>query len=317
MKYDVSIIVLTYNPNKEKLFATIRSIICQKNINFEIVISDDGSEINFFKEIDSYLGSCNIDYQLIRHEENKGTVYNFYDAIKHSEGEYNYVISPGDLIYDESVVSSFYYFATNNKIEVCFGNAVCYSYDNKVLNVNTQISKPYKPYIYDLNKNSVLAGISFFFGNSILGAGMLRTKRSSEKYLKEAIEYAKFLEDESTNSLAIMDGEKIIHYDNNVIWYESNDGISNSDNQKWDIRISKERENIIDYLKCKYCDNSILNIVDYSIHSSSKITDWCWRLVHYPYETFLIICSKIFYKKKKKNKIYFDVKILEKYLDTN
>ena len=49
MKTDVSVVVLTYNSDMEKLFGTLRSAICQKQIRFDIVISDDGSD-NFDKE---------------------------------------------------------------------------------------------------------------------------------------------------------------------------------------------------------------------------------------------------------------------------
>ena len=43
--HQVSVIILSYNPKIEKMCRTIRSIIGQKNINFEVFVSDDGSTL--------------------------------------------------------------------------------------------------------------------------------------------------------------------------------------------------------------------------------------------------------------------------------
>ena len=40
---DISICVLTYQPNYEKLFMTLTSIICQQGCSYEIIIADDGT----------------------------------------------------------------------------------------------------------------------------------------------------------------------------------------------------------------------------------------------------------------------------------
>ena len=49
-KYDISVIIVTYNPKWEKLRTTILSILFQKNINIEIIVSDDGSKNNLFEQ---------------------------------------------------------------------------------------------------------------------------------------------------------------------------------------------------------------------------------------------------------------------------
>ena len=51
----VTICVLTYNPDWIKFRNTLRSIICQRNVDFDIVVSDDGSEENYFDKAEEFL----------------------------------------------------------------------------------------------------------------------------------------------------------------------------------------------------------------------------------------------------------------------
>ena len=44
----ISVVVLTYNPDSEKLLATLRSVICQQDVDYEVILSDDGSVDNRF-----------------------------------------------------------------------------------------------------------------------------------------------------------------------------------------------------------------------------------------------------------------------------
>ena len=50
MKEKVSVIVLTYNPLKQKLIATLKTKNSQKNVDIQVIISDDGSKENYFEE---------------------------------------------------------------------------------------------------------------------------------------------------------------------------------------------------------------------------------------------------------------------------
>lgn len=47
-EYEVSVVVASYNPQIEKLLFTIKSIVNQKNVDIQIVITDDGSFENIF-----------------------------------------------------------------------------------------------------------------------------------------------------------------------------------------------------------------------------------------------------------------------------
>lgn len=77
LKYDVTIVICTYNPRWDKLKKTLDACITQKNINFQIVITDDGSPNNLFEQVRIYFQNNQFeDYKLSALEKNKGTVCN-------------------------------------------------------------------------------------------------------------------------------------------------------------------------------------------------------------------------------------------------
>lgn len=63
----------TYNPVYEKMMLTIDSIICQKGVNIELIMTDDGSKNNYFGEIKEHLRNKGvINFELIEYKENQG-----------------------------------------------------------------------------------------------------------------------------------------------------------------------------------------------------------------------------------------------------
>ena len=85
MNYDFSVVVLSYHPDKEKLMATLRSVVMQKGVSFEIIVADDGSPDFFEADIRAVLEGV-VDYQIIAHEQNQGTVKNLLDGVKAARG---------------------------------------------------------------------------------------------------------------------------------------------------------------------------------------------------------------------------------------
>ena len=103
----VTICVLTYNPDWIKFRSTLRSIICQRNVDFDIVVSDDGSEENYFDKAEEFLKENNFsDYRFIANKQNQGTVKNTISALQNVESKYVKLISPGDFLYNENVLSN-------------------------------------------------------------------------------------------------------------------------------------------------------------------------------------------------------------------
>ena len=101
-KYDFSVIVCCYNSDYEKLKKTLISISKQKNVSYEIIISDDGSKDRAIEQIKAWVDEHNISnvrYNFL--PENIGTVRNILSAVKVAQGKYVKTISPGDYLFDE------------------------------------------------------------------------------------------------------------------------------------------------------------------------------------------------------------------------
>ena len=126
----ISIIVLTYNPNNEKLKQTLAAAIKQKNVCFEIIISDDGSANKDYSFLPEFMKDNGfLQYTLLEHPENRGTVQSCLDAVETARGEFVFLTSPGDFLYDETALLDLYEFAKKNAAPLCFGNAVYYRAD--------------------------------------------------------------------------------------------------------------------------------------------------------------------------------------------
>lgn len=107
MKPIISVIVLTYN-NFGKIEDTFYSIINQAGCNYEIIVSDDGSEILDEEKIKkfSYLAAKRqIPFYYRRNEQNQGTVKNINQALELVHGSYLAFLCPGDFYIDSGVLS--------------------------------------------------------------------------------------------------------------------------------------------------------------------------------------------------------------------
>ena len=132
--YDISVVVGTYNPNWEKLKATLLSILEQKNISLQIIVSDDGSINPLHTEIKTFFNHIGFsDYKLVVGKRNEGTVCQFYRGICASDAKYVKLFSSGDLLYNDMVLSDWLAFTKNNNADLTFGDCVCYNRKKRYL----------------------------------------------------------------------------------------------------------------------------------------------------------------------------------------
>ena len=70
-RYDISVIVVTYNQDVNKTLTTIHSILIQKDVTIQLIVADDGSDCDNFTYIKKYLESKKVEgYVLLNNNDN-------------------------------------------------------------------------------------------------------------------------------------------------------------------------------------------------------------------------------------------------------
>lgn len=288
---DVSIIILTYHPNWNKLVRTLGAILMQKAVNFEIVVADDGSEQNYFEALEELFQKKGFSqFKLIKNNVNVGTVKNYLSALKAARGKYIFTTSPGDLLYDEYVIRDFYQFAMSTKSVICFGNAVYYSCteDGKeVMFYERECNHPAHPDMFDGRYSLKMEKTAFFFGNTILGATYFRERISALEYAEKISGVSKFVEDNTTSAWAFMDRKTCRYLKRNMIWYEFGTGISTCEDKIWAGRIQNDYDRLYKKLKEEYPYDPVLDAFYFDRRSKSKWKSLLYRALRHPIVFFM------------------------------
>lgn len=255
----ISVIVCTYNPELFKLERTLYSIAIQKNVEFEIIITDDGSVNNFKQQIKNFFLKLNFhQYLFIEHGTNNGTVKNIIDGVQHANGKYIYLISPGDILYDDHVLSDFYIFSEKNGIDFCFGQTVYYrNQDEKIYLYPSELPKVeniYKKNIY----NQLISKIAFFSGQQPVGASYFRKKDKMLLYLKQIEGKVKYVEDFPMSAMYLLENNKLYLLKRPVVFYEYGSGISTSKNEVWNNKLNMDFSATKNILTEKYRGDKII-----------------------------------------------------------
>lgn len=226
----LSVIVITYNPQWNKLKKTILSILQQKEIDVEIVVADDGSKEPCFEEIKTLFEEYDFtNYQFVENKENQGTIKNFLSGIAVANGEYVYGISPGDFLFDELTLKAFYEYALKKDIDILFGDVLHYKFNNGKVSVESTELVPKNPTTFNEEKDLKKAKREFALGEHITGPGYFRKKEIAKQYLNKTLEYGiKYVEDTTSSILALSDNIRIVHYDRPICWYEEGLGITSN-----------------------------------------------------------------------------------------
>ena len=241
--YETTVIVLTYEPVKSRLWYTLDSILMQKKANFEIIVSDDGSKENYFKEIIKYFENKKFkDYSIVLHNKNEGTVKNVFSAVKLAKGKFVKLISPGDALVSSDTLCLWVEFLKKSGKQWSFGEALYYTRteENKLF-----LTKKYcHPQIIDcyLKHKDEECRVNYVgFDDNALGSAVLCQTELMLKYLKKIIGKCIYAED---NSYRLMAFDNILpeYYPRAVIFYEYGTGISTSCDDAWYKKIRNDFE---------------------------------------------------------------------------
>ncbi len=261
-----SVIVLTYNPAVDKVISTLKSIISQDYDDYEIVISDDGSENNHFNEIKRYLDKKGFDrYVLVPHEKNQGTVKNIISALEHCSGELIKAFGPGDLLYCKNTLRELDDFFVTSGCEGCFGMLKGY-YRNK----NNEISFRYFEHPFDINAyrseakhgeneklNQRMIKNLVLYSDNASGAATVFKKSYYLHYLKQIEDYVVYQED-IFQVLAALEERNFKIFDKYVVYYEMGDGVSTGTSQKFQELLRKDVDSFYNMLAKRFPDNKIV-----------------------------------------------------------
>lgn len=273
MKFDFSVIVLTFNPDLEKMKNTLYSIVIQENVSFEVIVVDDGSKQNYRLELEQFFEECRFsNYKIIINETNQGTVKNFKSGLIVAEGRYVKSISPGDYLYDKDTLMGIKKFLSNGHYEFLFGKAAFYSKEEHGYKIHRRHS-PTELSVYRKNNKRKIMRNYFLYQDYVLGASFVFELDLIKKGINQIEQYARYCED--TSALCMLaDNKKFGFLDKYIIWYEYGTGISTTSNNKWKKIIFDENKKVLEMLapkskliekayKYNYCGftNRYLNII--------------------------------------------------------
>lgn len=241
--YPVSVLILTYYPDYEKLFQTVYSVLMQKGVSFQIVVSDDGTFDFDVQKLERWFREKGFtDYTIINNPENQGTVKNIFYALEAVKGTYVKLLSPGDYLYDENALKGVYEYMKQRSSEVCFGRAVYYRQENnssrfRIHNLmNPRYIRPFlKNDLKKIQKNCLL------YKDYILGASLMYNTQTLKRYLSDFVGKVIYVEDIVTTYMVAED-VMIDYWDGLLVWYEYGYGVSTGKDDKWSRRIWNDTE---------------------------------------------------------------------------
>lgn len=287
----ISVIVLTYNPNEIKLRQTLSAIAAQKDICYELIIGDDGSARKDFSFLPAFLKKLGIeDYQLLEHAENHGTVQNCLAATQAATGKYVFFTSPGDLLFDPYVLRDLYRYAESNHAPLCFGNAVFYNAEDGVPKLTRVFGNPASPQLYA--PGSPLAKPAFFSGAWVIGASYFRSRELTLACLNSIADTSTYMEDTPTTAFALAQGETLTYFDRNIVWYEDGTGVSTGVNDLWQKRLHKDALQSFRKLKALYPDDPYVDIAYTNLSVSNKHVRLLRKLLRHPVLFFRMMGCK-------------------------
>lgn len=238
--YKVSVVVVTYNPSEKKLRDTLKSILLQKNIAYQIVIADDGSRTPRQDVSEALFAQCGFtDYEIVANPQNRGTVYNVLSGVERSTGQYVKVISPGDMLNGEDILYNWVADMEKENAQLSFSDAVCYGAEDGQFQLVQGTAHPKNITCYLEKDIAQIRRNYLIFDDLMLGAAIVCRRDVLLDYLRQIAGKVVYAED---NAYRLMVYDKIpMHYfAAEAVIYELGTGISTSGNDIWMQRLSKD-----------------------------------------------------------------------------
>lgn len=240
-QYGVSVTVCTYEQEWEKLKMTLDSIMCQKGVEFEIIISDDGSKVNHYDEVTKYFQDKSFtDYTFVSSEVNTGIVKNTIRALEVSTKQFVKFISPGDCILEEDTLCRWIEFVIKSGKRWSFADVVPYKKEKGVIcKVNDMEEHPKLKDEYRKGVDEISRWNYVVLNDIAIGAAVIVELDLFREYLSKIDGRVVYAED-NVYRLMMYDGVVGAYYPESTILYEVGCGISTKGDSEWNNLISKD-----------------------------------------------------------------------------
>ena len=244
--FDVSIIVIMYDPDPDKLYQTLDSILIQRNIRYEIIICDDGSRNRLEQELLSYFSKKSFNlYSLVFNDTNHGTVSNYCSGLEKARGRYSKVISPGDYFTDENILSEWIRFMKNRRAEWSFSDTYYYSHEDRKQLFLKKRAHPQiiLPYLKGKKKKCIWNSVALW--DNAYGAAILGTTKIQLAYCRMLREKDVIYAEDLIYQLMMFDGRVGCYFPKPAVCYEYGTGISTSCDPVWSKRLRDDRNTTV------------------------------------------------------------------------
>lgn len=231
---ECSIVVCTYNPDWEKLRLTLESILMQEKCNFEIVITDDGSQDSLFGKTKEYFKKKSFDnYRLIANQYNQGTVRNILQGVIACKGALVKPISPGDFLHGRDVLRQWVDFMREHaEYSMSYCDAIYYHWEKNRIVVGKFRANPQSR---KLNVKQYL-----IYRDLCLGASVMVRRKEWIMYLNIICGKVIYAEDFSYQLMLYHD-KKIINIPKTFLMYEHGAGVSTCQSKFWSDKLKEDQ----------------------------------------------------------------------------
>lgn len=289
-----SLILLTYKPSFENIKRTLDSFLSQDFNDFEIIISDDGSDVFPINEVNSYFEEHHFtNYQLILNKNNQGTVKNCLSGLSAAKSNYVKLIGAGDLLYNKNSLNLMYNHLNNTGSEIAFGLMKSFYVDENgeyVFLKELFAPRFLIPYISE-NYKEIRTQI-LFCRDYISGASMFGQKDVFIDYLNQLKDKVIYVED-LLQVLVVLNNKPLVFLNEPLVYYEVNSGISTSGEQAANNRMQKDNDAFWQYVKSVTNDRKVIRYINNYVilkRINSRLIRNVFRLFFMPI---------VFWKKKK------------------
>ena len=225
-KPEVTVLIATYNANEKDIIRSLNSVLYQKDVILQVVITDDGSKV-FPKEriLKAFEKQHFSNFTMIENPDNRGTVANFLSGAMCCDSEYIKVLGQGDLLIDEFVLRDLVEYAQKKDSDLIASKAVYFRCINDKYEV---ICADAMPQFVSMYSSKVWQKrCSVLYEDDAHGATLFYRKNVFVHYLREFEGKIKFIEDK-IQKLMILDNCRVDFLDRDTVFYESTVGISNN-----------------------------------------------------------------------------------------